>query len=547
MDSGGTIRRCEALIAVGRYELAREQAKEALASGHDHEGELTALVAVCTGELEGVEAALPLYRRSVRLDPSLAHRAQLAHAQFTAGQSQEAKELFDQVLSERPDEVALLALYADGLMTSQQLEKDDEWLELARSLLERALELAPNSAELHFSMTRYQLFKKDWSAAERSVKAGLALEPDHPRGLKYLGGIRVAQRSPREESIEALRDAVQADPTDTMVANTLQGELVLRKVEAIREVRQIVEKYQWLFGVSYALLVIGSGVGLAGVLIQLLSFVVEDEPAFGIGLAIALIGFGAAAVGGAARVWWSRRIRAEGLPVLERGGIERQEQRSGSVILVAGLAGPALGAIVALVLYGVGLAVTAEETNDRTANSQPGQGESPGSGSTSTTIDSTLVEPTNDFGEAVTITLGESVFSPSSVQAPALITVTVDSLEPSTPAEVDEWNLSTDEAVDYFTLRYSAELVSRDSWSPATISLIGLGIQLVEVGGADNQMIHEAELFAGSQELCVPIEFDQANGRLTRCELWHVPRGVDVIVVYVASSLGSGGPEASWG
>ncbi len=520
------------------------QAAEALAGNdgdEDEEAELTLCLAVCVSQLQGAEAALPLYRRAAGLGASAGRWAALAHALFRVDESDEAEEIFTAVLAEKPDVVAIMALYADGLLTAHARHEDVSRLERARALLERSLVLAPDEAELHFSLCRYHLLRHDWTPAEEAVLAGLALDPESPRGLKYLSAVRLGRKAPVDETVDALRSAIQADPSDGAVAKSLELSLFRQELAQIHKLEVAAKPYRPYSQLAEFLWVGGLGTGVAGIFIQLVSFVIDDQPAHGEGLVMALAGFATAAVGGVARVAIARRILEDSGLASEDGGADGTARVGPRSRLVAGAAGVVLGALIALGLYGVrDVGRTGGGTTDGPAP--------PATASQATEPDEepTGLVPSHAFGEAAVI-LQDPAFSETG-EATELFTVVVESVEPATPAEIAEWQSVAVDGVGYYTLRYTVEPSGDGLSLPATgISLVRASIRLLDRTGFDNPRVEEVALVDAGQTSCVPIRIDPIDGGLSGCELWRVPDGVEVVAAYGSSSLLSDEPFAVWG
>ena len=83
----------------------------------------------------------------------------------------------------------------------------------ARKAAERALELDPDLASAHMSMSWIQGFEFDWMAAEQSFRTALALEPNNALVLQR-SGVVTSELGRTHEGVSLLRRAIELDPSD---------------------------------------------------------------------------------------------------------------------------------------------------------------------------------------------------------------------------------------------------------------------------------------------------------------------------------------------
>ncbi|MCL4798426.1 MAG: tetratricopeptide repeat protein [Burkholderiales bacterium] len=114
----------------------------------------------------------------------------------------------------------------------------------ARALLERALALAPDSADTHSDLGNVLVLLGEESAAERSYAAAIALAPDHASALANLGLLH-ARRDDRPSALECFRRAVRADPSSSAAIRGLVDWLPDDAVphEDIALLRSVVERF----------------------------------------------------------------------------------------------------------------------------------------------------------------------------------------------------------------------------------------------------------------------------------------------------------------
>ena len=129
------------------------------------------------------ELALREYQAALKADPTaLSVKARLATLHFSLGDMPSALRYAEEVADGRPDDARMLAHMAGILAGGGQGEK-------ALTLLDRAIEVEPESGEAYFSKGLLLLNLKRPSEAEQAMRAGIARSPDSAVGYYHLGRI----------------------------------------------------------------------------------------------------------------------------------------------------------------------------------------------------------------------------------------------------------------------------------------------------------------------------------------------------------------------
>src|SRR5690349_4255767 len=129
------------------------------------------------------EQALREYQAALKADPSaLSVRARLATLHFSLGDMPNALRYAEEVADGRADDAKMLTHMA-GIMA--QAGKSDK----ALSVLDRAIELDPESGEAYFTKGLLLLNLKRPAEAEQAMRAGIARAPDNAVGHYHLGRI----------------------------------------------------------------------------------------------------------------------------------------------------------------------------------------------------------------------------------------------------------------------------------------------------------------------------------------------------------------------
>lgn len=164
------------------------------------------------------EAALVL--DAVPADSLYAWEARLLRAQAlaTMEQADEAVAVLEEMAAERPQRID--ALIAQG----DTLRREERYAEAERAY-DRALQRVPEITVGHWPLLYARGITRErtdrWPEAEADLQAALALEPDQPLVLNYLGYSWVDQGMNLEEAQAMLRRAVDLRPDDGYIVDSL--------------------------------------------------------------------------------------------------------------------------------------------------------------------------------------------------------------------------------------------------------------------------------------------------------------------------------------
>ena len=129
------------------------------------------------------ELALREYQAALKADPSaLSVKARLATLHFSLGDMPNALRYAEEVADGRPDDARMLIHMAGILAGGGRTEK-------ALTVLDRAIEVEPESGEAYFSKGLLLLNLKRPAEAEEAMRGGIARSPDNAVGHYHLGRI----------------------------------------------------------------------------------------------------------------------------------------------------------------------------------------------------------------------------------------------------------------------------------------------------------------------------------------------------------------------
>jgi tetratricopeptide (TPR) repeat protein len=141
-----------------------------------------------------------------------------ANTLVTAGETQPAIELLTGLAGSHPDEIEVQSALGDAL-------RGDERFAEAAAAYSRAVELIDEPQEMHWVIfyTRGIAYERagDWEAAEADFRQALALEPDQPLVLNYLGYSMVEEGANLDEALGMIEKAVAARPDDGYITDSL--------------------------------------------------------------------------------------------------------------------------------------------------------------------------------------------------------------------------------------------------------------------------------------------------------------------------------------
>jgi tetratricopeptide (TPR) repeat protein len=151
------------------------------------------------------DTRIPELKDRLRLRPDDREaRWELGRTFSLLGQHAEAVEQFRALLEHRPGDVG-------GLLQLALAEKQAGNMESAQTLLERALALDPDSAQLHVTLGELLYHRGSSSEALRLLERAVAVNPDNHDAL-YLLGLVLGDSGRQEEASVATRRAIQLNP-----------------------------------------------------------------------------------------------------------------------------------------------------------------------------------------------------------------------------------------------------------------------------------------------------------------------------------------------
>ena len=163
--------------------------------------------------------AIDVYKSIPASDPAY-HAAELGRAETLrrSGQPEQAIEVLQQ-LSRSHDDVPIVFSTLGDLLRAQ------EDYQGAIAAYDRALELAPEDERLgwflHYSRGIALERSGEGEAAEKDFRAALALNPEQPQVLNYLGYSLVEQNRNLDEALDMIERAVAASPDSGYIVDSL--------------------------------------------------------------------------------------------------------------------------------------------------------------------------------------------------------------------------------------------------------------------------------------------------------------------------------------
>lgn len=216
-----TLERSEALTSVGRWEQAEAALRRALGAEPDDPSLHAELGRVLLGR-ERPEEALAHLERSLAAGPEEGVVHGLRGLALVASDLRRRREAVDAAregVRLDPEETVCHALLARVCLAAR-------WLPEAQDAAERAIALDPEDGDAHELLGTVLMARGRPREAEHAYREALARAPGDADVLHALGLALGAQGGPRRaESRELLRAAVQADPTDLDVRDSLRSDV----------------------------------------------------------------------------------------------------------------------------------------------------------------------------------------------------------------------------------------------------------------------------------------------------------------------------------
>lgn len=149
------------------------------------------------------------------------HLHRMGHG-FGDEETRKAQQYFQRAIDEAPSFVpayiGLASAHNEGLGTPALLLQSPQDHDIGKSLVKRALELDPDSPEVHDILANLACDDWDWSQAEAELRRSIALNPNRSESHDALGTFLVALDRP-EEGVKELQRAQELDPNNDHLAN----------------------------------------------------------------------------------------------------------------------------------------------------------------------------------------------------------------------------------------------------------------------------------------------------------------------------------------
>jgi len=198
--------RARALLDLGRTDEALETAQRALiADPTDADSEL--LVARCHAMLDQPHDAIRHATRASTLAPeSPIPHVLRARVLVSIGHRDEAERAADTAIALAP-EAALMHSTRAVVLAAAERRPDDAW-----ASARRAVELAPDDADIRVDACRVALALRNWAGAEEHAQAALAMRPDDADAMNMLGAA-LSHQGRRTDALALFAGAARANPS----------------------------------------------------------------------------------------------------------------------------------------------------------------------------------------------------------------------------------------------------------------------------------------------------------------------------------------------
>lgn len=200
------------------------------------------MVARLLEDLGQGDAAAEAYARIPEGDAfSMAARMGQAQVLEARDQRAEAIAILQAVATANPDSFAAHSVLGDFLRRDNQFTAADAAYTRALDLL--AASGRPPEWQTLFARAIARSRMDDWPLAEADFRAALAIEPDQPQVLNYLGYSLVERGENLDEALEMIERAVAGDPSSGYILDSLAWALFRmgRYVESLPHMERAVE------------------------------------------------------------------------------------------------------------------------------------------------------------------------------------------------------------------------------------------------------------------------------------------------------------------
>jgi tetratricopeptide (TPR) repeat protein len=179
----------------------------------------TLLIATLLEDMEQYDLAIDAYKQVPASSPDFFAAEQgRADALARSGKPDAAIEVLEQLAADHPDLPSVHSALGD-------LHRQQDDFARAAAAYDRALELtedgAPSAWFLHYVRGIAHERQDNWDQAEADFRAALAIRPDQPQVLNYLGYSMVEKRINLDEALEMIERAVAARPDSGYIVDSL--------------------------------------------------------------------------------------------------------------------------------------------------------------------------------------------------------------------------------------------------------------------------------------------------------------------------------------
>lgn len=177
------------------------------------------LTAELLDEQEQYDLAVEVLNRVPRDDPAY-YTAEITRAEalLAAGNEEAAVEVLSALTKSEPDRQTVWAAYGDTLRRLERFAPSADAYDRALAL---APEGQPRNWYLHYVRGIAYERTDRWEEAEADFREALALNPDQPQVLNYLGYGLVEKRVKLDEALDMIERAVEARPDDGYITDSL--------------------------------------------------------------------------------------------------------------------------------------------------------------------------------------------------------------------------------------------------------------------------------------------------------------------------------------
>lgn len=166
------------------------------------------------------DLATEAYAR-IPTDSPIFHVAEMgrAEAAYNAGRKDAAIEILQGLVRSHPDILAIRTALGDTLRREERYAEAREAYDAAITMI--GIKPEPMHWAIYFSRGICEERMKDYDKAEADMRQALALSPDQPQVLNYLGYSFVERRVNLDEALDMIQRAVAAKPDSGYIVDSL--------------------------------------------------------------------------------------------------------------------------------------------------------------------------------------------------------------------------------------------------------------------------------------------------------------------------------------